>query len=86
MIDDQISTVNHISETQAKQTACENFLSTMLAKQLSGRSAENASTSKSEGSHQENVPWLHFASLAMHYLGMLNLNPIKGIIVYEKRR
>jgi len=40
-IDDQMCTVNHISKTQAKQKVCENFLCTMLAKQLSGRSAGN---------------------------------------------
>jgi len=33
-------TANHISKTQAKQKACENFLRIMLAKKISERSGK----------------------------------------------
>ncbi|KAF0751494.1 mediator of RNA polymerase II transcription subunit 15-like [Aphis craccivora] len=59
---------NHISKTQAKQKVGEIILRTMLAKELTGRTAETASTSTAKGPSQEDLPWLNFASLAMHYL------------------
>jgi len=40
-IDGQIYSGNHISKTQVKQKACENYLRNILVKQLSGRSAGN---------------------------------------------
>jgi len=81
-IDGQIYSGNHISKTQAKQKACENFLRIMLAKKISERSekkeespmnvemeiGENGSVSKPKGPPQEDFPWPHFASLAMHNL------------------
>ncbi|KAF0742061.1 Uncharacterized protein FWK35_00023036 [Aphis craccivora] len=68
-IDNQMYTGSHISENQAKHMACENFLRTILEKKITGQSLENAaSTSTSEGPPQEDFPWAHFASLAMHNL------------------
>uniref|UniRef100_A0A2S2NGM1 DRBM domain-containing protein n=1 Tax=Schizaphis graminum TaxID=13262 RepID=A0A2S2NGM1_SCHGA len=81
-IDGQMYSGNHISKTQAKQKACENFLRIMLAKKISERSekkeetpmdvkmeiGENSSVSKPKGPPQEDFPWPHFASLAMHNL------------------
>ncbi|XP_060854227.1 uncharacterized protein LOC132932054 [Rhopalosiphum padi] len=81
-VDGQMYSGNHISKTQAKQKACENFLRIMLAKKISERSekkeelpmevemeiGENSSVSKPKGPPQEDFPWPHFASLAMHNL------------------
>ncbi|XP_060861004.1 uncharacterized protein LOC132938015 [Metopolophium dirhodum] len=79
-IDGQMSTANHISKTQAKQKACENFLRIMLAKQISERSerkeeshmqieiedGENGTVQKPK--EHEDFPLLLFASLAMYNL------------------
>ncbi|XP_022172564.1 uncharacterized protein LOC111035307 isoform X2 [Myzus persicae] len=81
-IDGHMYTANHVSKTQAKQKACENFLRIMLAKKISERSekkeespmetevedGENGIVSKPKGPPQEDFPWPHFASLAMHNL------------------
>jgi len=37
-MDDQMYSGNHISKTQAKQKACENFLRIMLAKKINEQS------------------------------------------------
>ncbi|CAH1726603.1 uncharacterized protein LOC114121455 [Aphis gossypii] len=81
-IDGKLYSGNHISKTQAKQKACENFLRIMLAKKINERTekkeespmnveteaGENGSVSKAKGPPQEDFPWPHFASLAMHNL------------------
>ncbi|XP_025191758.1 uncharacterized protein LOC112592009 [Melanaphis sacchari] len=100
-IDGQIYSANHISKTQAKQKACENFLRIMLAKKISERSekkeespmqvdmevGENSSVSKPKGPPQEDFPWPHFASLAMHNLiNQWELQPVvtKANYVHEE--
>ncbi|VVC26497.1 Hypothetical protein CINCED_3A019714 [Cinara cedri] len=88
-IDGQVYTGDHVSKTQAKQKACENFLRLMLSKKISEPtsssdkkeegavtaedtmdvdSTDNSNSVKSKGPPQEDFPWPHFASLAMHNL------------------
>ncbi|XP_050533424.1 uncharacterized protein LOC126901169 isoform X2 [Daktulosphaira vitifoliae] len=79
-MDGQIYSGDHMSKTQAKQKACENFLRSLLAKKMSEsiekkeevklvpneKSDENGT--KTQGPLLEDFPWPHFASLAMHNL------------------
>ncbi|XP_015376701.1 PREDICTED: uncharacterized protein LOC107170983 [Diuraphis noxia] len=81
-IDGHKYTANHTSKTQAKQKACENLLRIMLAKKISEQSEKKKKSSmktEMEGGEigmiskpkrypQEDFPWPHFASLAMHNL------------------
>ncbi|XP_008184601.2 uncharacterized protein LOC100573606 [Acyrthosiphon pisum] len=81
-VDGQVYTGNHNSKIKAKQKACEHFLRIMLAKKISEQSekkqefpievdmedGKNDTVSKPKGPPQEDFPWPHFASLAMHNL------------------
>ncbi|KAL5233817.1 hypothetical protein ACI65C_001227 [Semiaphis heraclei] len=100
-IDGHSYTAHHVSKTQAKQKACENFLRIMLAKKISERSekkeespietemedGENGTVSKQKGPPQEDFPWPHFASLAMHNLiHQWELQPVsKSINLQEEQ-
>ena len=78
--DGQAYTGDHVSKTQAKQKACEHFLRVMLAKKMNewpekkyecfekSKVEESVTSSKPKGPPQEDFPWPHFASLAMHNL------------------
>ncbi|XP_015380288.1 PREDICTED: uncharacterized protein LOC107174011 isoform X2 [Diuraphis noxia] len=100
-IDGQRYTANHVSKTQAKQKACENFLRIMLAKKISERSekkeespmetemedGENGIVSKPKGPPQEDFPWPHFASLAMHNLiHQWELQPVSKAINLQEEQ
>ncbi|XP_060858050.1 uncharacterized protein LOC132935493 isoform X2 [Metopolophium dirhodum] len=81
-IDGQMYTANHISKTQAKHKACENFLRIMMAKKINERSEKKKEspmeidmvdgeigTGPKPNEHpQDDFPWPLFASLAMHNL------------------
>ncbi|XP_008187398.1 uncharacterized protein LOC100169140 isoform X2 [Acyrthosiphon pisum] len=100
-IDGQMYTANHFSKTQAKQKACENFLRIMLAKKISERSekkeespmepvtedGENGTVPKPKGPPQEDFPWPHFASLAMHNLiHQWELQPVSKAINLQEEQ
>ncbi|CAI6377496.1 unnamed protein product, partial [Macrosiphum euphorbiae] len=100
-IDGQMYSANHISKTQAKQKACENFLRIMLAKKISERSekkeespietvtvdGENGTVQKPNGPPQEDFPWPHFASLAMHnLLHQWELQPVSKAINLQEEQ
>ncbi|KAL4089189.1 hypothetical protein QTP88_024251 [Uroleucon formosanum] len=100
-IDGQLYTANHISKTQAKQKACENFLRIMLGKKISERSekkeestmeivmenGENGTVPKPKGPPQEDFPWPHFASLAMHNLiHQWELQPVSKTINLQEEQ
>jgi len=83
-VDGQVYTGNHVSKTQAKQKACENFLRVVLEKKMSEPevkpecftennmevgSEENGTSAKPyRGPPMEDFPWPQFVSLAMHNL------------------
>ncbi|XP_060857475.1 uncharacterized protein LOC132935047 [Metopolophium dirhodum] len=94
-VDGQVYTGNHISKIQAKQKACEHFLRIMLAKKISEQSEkkeespieidmedrQNGTVPKPKGPPQEDFPWPHFASLAMHNLiHYWELQPVSKVI------
>ncbi|XP_025406213.1 double-stranded RNA-specific editase 1 isoform X2 [Sipha flava] len=96
-IDGQVYTGDHVSKTQAKQKACENFLRVMLAKKMNERPEkkdecfeeskiedESVTSSKPKGPPQEDFPWPHFASLAMHNLiAHWELQPVTKVMPEE---
>ncbi|XP_060855584.1 uncharacterized protein LOC132933289 [Metopolophium dirhodum] len=72
-IDGQMYTGNHISKTEAKQKACEQLFRSMLSKQLVMETEQKKYPVKKEAPNlieppQEDFPWPHFASIAMHKL------------------
>ncbi|CAI6373224.1 unnamed protein product [Macrosiphum euphorbiae] len=100
-IDGQMYTANHISKTKAKQKACENFLRIMLSKKISEGSekkeespietetvdGENGTVRKPNGPPQEDFPWPHFASLAMHNLiHQWKLQPVSKAINLQEEK
>ncbi|VVC26038.1 Double-stranded RNA-binding domain [Cinara cedri] len=79
MIDGQLYTGDHISKNKAKQKACENLFRSMLAKKISEDtssfdestvmdSTDNINSAEPMELPEEDFPWSHFASLAMHTL------------------
>ncbi|CAI6377387.1 unnamed protein product [Macrosiphum euphorbiae] len=96
-IDGQMYTANHISKTQAKQKACENFLRIMLTKKISEQSekkeespietvtvdGENGTVRKPNGPPQEDFPWPNFASLAIH---QWKLQPVSKAINLQEEQ
>ncbi|KAL4085433.1 hypothetical protein QTP88_027292 [Uroleucon formosanum] len=80
-IDGQTYTANNISKSEAKQNACENLFRSMLLKKLTMESEKkkyleekemeneiNGKATKPFEPLQEDFPWLHIASFAIHQL------------------
>ncbi|CAI6354671.1 unnamed protein product [Macrosiphum euphorbiae] len=99
-VDGQVYTGKHISKIRAKQKACERFLRNMLAKKISEESEkkeespigidmkdEKNGTLPNPKVPQEDFPWLHFASLAMHNLiHCWKLQPVPKIINLQEEQ
>jgi dsRNA-specific ribonuclease len=99
-IDGQVYTGDHVSKSQAKQKACENFLRDTLKKKINERPEkkveyfekskvedECVTSSKPKGPSEEDFPWPHFGSLAMHNLiTQWELQPVSKVIPEETVR